>query len=390
MAERGILAGVGRFAGLTRRSLLPWLLVGALLAALVVAIVQQRSTASDRDRTAARLSASDAALARETANLENVQTKLEYAQMELHSTRVKLRLTTSVLAVSRRALLHDRRFQIAFLRGRLLGRGGSAFVLASLDGTIERTLLHAGDVRAEVLGERALLSSLDPSCQRGVVFEVQTTSGSAVELLESGKLRQAHTVECPPSAHGGTTLAFRYGIVFARHGKTEKKLFATEQGIHGNRDSITLSPDGKRVVFVLSASGSSGVQVMNTRTRQQLALARSLPESWQKGNLAWAPDSRRIAITLRPPEAGALDFPPPKAPAWLKGAKEAVVIIDRRGHILTRIPNAADAAWSSDGRMIAFDSSRGRRRDVYVANADGSGVRRVTHASQPSWYPQWR
>jgi hypothetical protein len=366
---------VGRFAGLTRRGLVPWLLVGALTAALVVAIVQQRSTASDRDRTAARLNASRAALARATAQLENVQ-------MELHSTRIELRRTRSMLAAPRRALLQDRRFQIAFLRGSYPDRG-LALVLASLDGTIERTLLDVADLRAEVLVQGAPMHALNSSCQPSVVFSV-----SGVELLESGQLRLERAIECPPSAHGGTTLV-NNGIVFARHGKTEKKLFAVEMG-HSFRDWITLSPDGKRVAFALSLSGSRGVQVMNTRTRQQLAVGRSLPDYWLKTNLVWAPDSRRIAITLRPPDVGELGFSPPKPPAWLDGAKEAVVIIDRRGRILARVPNAGDAAWSRDGRMIAFESSRSGHRDVYVANADGSGVRRVTHASQASWSPNWR
>jgi dipeptidyl aminopeptidase/acylaminoacyl peptidase len=57
---------------------------------------------------------------------------------------------------------------------------------------------------------------------------------------------------------------------------------------------------------------------------------------------------------------------------------------------------AADPAWSADGKKIAFTSdgrSSGFERDVYVMNADGSNVVRVTahqcgdHASQPAWSP---
>lgn len=386
---------MARLARLIRRGVVPWLLVGALSAALVVAIVWQRSTASDRDRTATQLSASRAALARTETKLSNLQAKLEYEQIELRSMRVRLRLTAAMLAVPRRAMLRDRRFKIAFLRGKY-PYGGSAVVLASIDGTIERTLLNAADLRAELFGKRFTIGSFTPTCEHRVVFDVAAedptgvTGDGSAELLDNGELREGGGGECPPSAHHGTTLVYNGGVVRARYGKTEKNLFATDQGIHGTRESITLSPDGERVAFVLDASGSSGVQVMNTRTRQQLALARSLPKYWQKGNLAWAPDSRRIAVTLRPPDVGELGFDPGKPPAWLNGAEQAVVIIDRRGHVLTRIANAADAAWSTDGRMIAFDSSRDGRRNVYVADADGSGIRQVTHASHASWSPYWR
>jgi hypothetical protein len=45
---------------------------------------------------------------------------------------------------------------------------------------------------------------------------------------------------------------------------------------------------------------------------------------------------------------------------------------------------------SPDGKSIAFDSNRDGERGVYVARADGSGVRRVSgegHAAVPSWSP---
>lgn len=48
---------------------------------------------------------------------------------------------------------------------------------------------------------------------------------------------------------------------------------------------------------------------------------------------------------------------------------------------------------SPDGRLIAFDSDREGERAVYVADADGRGVRRVTgdgFAAVPSWSPDGR
>jgi TolB protein len=49
-------------------------------------------------------------------------------------------------------------------------------------------------------------------------------------------------------------------------------------------------------------------------------------------------------------------------------------------------------AWSPDGRRIAFTSNRGGQLDVYLVNADGSGLMRLTRARRaidvaPAWSP---
>jgi Tol biopolymer transport system component len=77
--------------------------------------------------------------------------------------------------------------------------------------------------------------------------------------------------------------------------------------------------------------------------------------------------------------------------------------IDGTGvHRLTTIGRAENADWSRDGRRIAFDVYRPSRRlgrygigpaDVFVMNADGSDVRRLTTdgiSSHPDWSPDGR
>lgn len=52
-----------------------------------------------------------------------------------------------------------------------------------------------------------------------------------------------------------------------------------------------------------------------------------------------------------------------------------------------------EIAWSPDGNRIAFVSQRGEspgKRDIYIMNADGSGVTQLTttgHSSHPTWSP---
>jgi TolB protein len=46
-------------------------------------------------------------------------------------------------------------------------------------------------------------------------------------------------------------------------------------------------------------------------------------------------------------------------------------------------------AWSPDGTRIAFYSERDGNAEIYVMNADGSGVTRLTNTSADEGYPAW-
>lgn len=71
-----------------------------------------------------------------------------------------------------------------------------------------------------------------------------------------------------------------------------------------------------------------------------------------------------------------------------------VYVIDASGRVRNLTRDAAtdyDVSWSPDGKRIAFSSDREGSPDVFVANADGSGVRRLTDLPTiehtPSWSP---
>ncbi len=57
-----------------------------------------------------------------------------------------------------------------------------------------------------------------------------------------------------------------------------------------------------------------------------------------------------------------------------------------------RAPRAARPLWSPDGRMIAYLGWRDGNYDVYVMNADGSGLTNVTRSraneSSFAWSPR--
>ena len=106
---------------------------------------------------------------------------------------------------------------------------------------------------------------------------------------------------------------------------------------------------------------------------------------------AVSPDGRRVAFTDEAGcESGASSF-----------ALRVVYASGRRTSDLSRLPGNAysysdpdheDPTWSPDGSRIAFYRSNQRSPGVYVANRDGSGMRRVTPrrmeaAIEPAWSP---
>src|SRR6266851_3950707 len=97
-----------------------------------------------------------------------------------------------------------------------------------------------------------------------------------------------------------------------------------------------------------------------------------LTGGWQP---AWSPDGARIAFTR----------------------SDAVYVMKADGTGVTRLTTdtALDGApaWSPDGTRIAFESTRDGNYEIYVMNANGSGLIQLTNSSQltvdvgPAWSP---
>ena len=67
--------------------------------------------------------------------------------------------------------------------------------------------------------------------------------------------------------------------------------------------------------------------------------------------------------------------------------------VDPAGGVAVNLTNApgvdTGAAWSPDGKRIAFASNRDDNYNIYVMNADGTGVKRLTGGSLSSLTPLW-
>ena len=93
------------------------------------------------------------------------------------------------------------------------------------------------------------------------------------------------------------------------------------------------------------------------------------------GSATWSPDGRRIAFDSK------------REGNW------EIYVMNADGSGVTRLTynDAVDGspAWSPDGRRIAFESGHGWNWEIYVMNADGSGVTRLTDNDARDRYPTW-
>ena len=139
------------------------------------------------------------------------------------------------------------------------------------------------------------------------------------------------------------------------------------------------SPDGRRVAFVSNRDCNAEIYAVNADGSD---LTRLTNHDASDFSPVWSPDGQRIAF-ISDRDGDRSDFP----------VNEEIYVMNADGSDLTRLSNHdgrdGNPAWSPDARRIAFSSNRDGNGDIYAANADGTDLTRLTRHAAGDWGPTW-
>jgi TolB protein len=133
---------------------------------------------------------------------------------------------------------------------------------------------------------------------------------------------------------------------------------------------VSGEPEGRSAIFVTNADGTERRRLARERIGVQ-----AVPKSRIEGVevMAWSPDGAEIAYSGG---RGHTDL-------------YVVRVAGGRARLLSHSPTKEDwnPAWSPDGRKIAFERHHDGFNWIYVVNADGTGLRRLTAVY--NWLRTW-
>ncbi|OLD79744.1 MAG: hypothetical protein AUI33_02400, partial [Ignavibacteria bacterium 13_1_40CM_2_61_4] len=141
----------------------------------------------------------------------------------------------------------------------------------------------------------------------------------------------------------------------------------------GDTIPVTFNVTCARTQRIAFASGG-GIYVMSASGADAAPLVSSarFTADWHP---AWSPDGAKLAFVSN------------------RDANAQIYVVNADGSGLARLTNNAasdqEPVWSPDGTKIAFASSRDGRFEIYVMNPDGSGVTRVSSEQAEEFEPSW-
>jgi TolB protein len=226
--------------------------------------------------------------------------------------------------------------------------------------------------------------------ERGGDLYRMTIDGSETVRLTSTKAFEAD----PAVSSDGLTIAFTRGTAVRRdevwvsdlQGGTQRRVTAARPSSvkYATTSDPAWSPDNRSIYFARAAQGPNDICGWIYRVASTGGGLRRVTKGIElDSGPAPTPDGTRIALS-----AG--DCEPGSECCSLK-------VVDRTGKptkdlARLRLPGAAfSPAWSPDGSMLAFEVRNvdTETSAIYVANRDGSGLKRITRKGLNGDAPAW-
>lgn len=185
--------------------------------------------------------------------------------------------------------------------------------------------------------------------------------------------------------------------------------------------SLSWSADGRRIAFTRYFHADSDIWLMNADGSNVRRLKRT-PELFER-NVDWKPTGGWLAFNaggyvplvyvMRTNGRNVRKLPPPPTlrgwpdsldPDWSPDGRRIVFasiagpgidfevwVMNASGkqwvRLTTNRVQESSPVWSPDGRRIAFVRGKPFFGGIYVMNADGTGVRKLTKGASPAWQP---
>ena len=150
-----------------------------------------------------------------------------------------------------------------------------------------------------------------------------------------------------------------------------------------DEQSPSLSPDESRIAFSSQKSAGSGsglveLHVMRVDGTELHRISVSSPGvSLGDDGASWSPDGTKLLF------ARTVGAEP--ANIWVMNSDGSGLRM-----LIPGTEDDMDPTWSPDGHWIAFARFVGGRRDIFIAQADGTGIRNVTRSiASDDQFPRW-